>query len=501
MKAIIFSMFFLAVIPFRLPAMLDTTYYPIIIRGVVFDTTNSTPAASQQVFFICNTPNTYPAVDTTRTNFNGHFTFDTIYTMSNFNINIDVYTYDCNGNKISQFLFQYQPYINLYYAICGTEMNQCEADFGWEANPMDPLTVQFYDLSTGNINFRYWEFGDGSTSFDQLPLHAYDSPGVYTVIYQVMDTSTLPPCISIDTQYVQVNDCQYYNLGGQVFNGSFPYCKGRVDLYLKTDDSYILADTCRLNHNGVYYFFHMPEGQYLVKVVPDDNGSPSFFLWPTYYGNALHWTGASHVNLVQDFFNAHVHMIPIFSYFIGPGMISGILSSQVQGNLEPCYDGQIILSSGNGLYIDYTFSGDEGSFQFYNLPYGTYNLRVEIPGTPPDMATVTLSAASPVASDLQLVVNGPAIGMDEYDPAEACLIYPNPAGDFTRIYYPADKSADLIISIYDLPGKQVYTQTFSVNPVDPWYQLSLAGLENGTYLVTVRGRNIPAISRKLQVCR
>ena len=44
-----------------------------------------------------------------------------------------------------------------------------------------PLTVQFTDTST-NIPTSYnWNFGDGSTSTSQNPIHKYASPGTYTV--------------------------------------------------------------------------------------------------------------------------------------------------------------------------------------------------------------------------------------------------------------------------------------------------------------------------------
>ena len=45
-----------------------------------------------------------------------------------------------------------------------------------------PLTVQFTDLSVGDgIDWWYWQFGDGSTSSEQHPVHIYEEPGIYSV--------------------------------------------------------------------------------------------------------------------------------------------------------------------------------------------------------------------------------------------------------------------------------------------------------------------------------
>ncbi|MHA1940005.1 MAG: PKD domain-containing protein, partial [Candidatus Thorarchaeota archaeon] len=56
------------------------------------------------------------------------------------------------------------------------------ADF--TANPpcgFTPLTVNFTDLSTGEIDSWSWDFGDGEISMDRNPSHTYDSGGTYTV--------------------------------------------------------------------------------------------------------------------------------------------------------------------------------------------------------------------------------------------------------------------------------------------------------------------------------
>lgn len=57
------------------------------------------------------------------------------------------------------------------------------------------LTVDFYDLSSGDPTGWSWDFGDGSTgSTNQNPQHVYTIPGIYTV------TLTITKASSIDTE-------------------------------------------------------------------------------------------------------------------------------------------------------------------------------------------------------------------------------------------------------------------------------------------------------------
>jgi len=52
------------------------------------------------------------------------------------------------------------------------------------ANPTlgpGPLTVVFSDLTTGAVTSWAWDFGDGTTSSEQNPVHVYVTPGVYGV--------------------------------------------------------------------------------------------------------------------------------------------------------------------------------------------------------------------------------------------------------------------------------------------------------------------------------
>lgn len=56
------------------------------------------------------------------------------------------------------------------------------ADFESDFTTRDEgLNIQFTDLSNNNPTNWYWDFGDGSYSILQNPIHSYASAGLYTV--------------------------------------------------------------------------------------------------------------------------------------------------------------------------------------------------------------------------------------------------------------------------------------------------------------------------------
>lgn len=56
------------------------------------------------------------------------------------------------------------------------------ADFvGSPLKGAPPLSVQFTNLSLGSWTYIYWDFGDGTSSTEEDPLHVYTTIGTYTV--------------------------------------------------------------------------------------------------------------------------------------------------------------------------------------------------------------------------------------------------------------------------------------------------------------------------------
>ncbi len=66
----------------------------------------------------------------------------------------------------------------------------CVAFFDYEASPASPTTISFIDLSEENPTGWLWDFGDGTFSEEQNPVHVYASEAPYFVCLTMEDSIT-----------------------------------------------------------------------------------------------------------------------------------------------------------------------------------------------------------------------------------------------------------------------------------------------------------------------
>jgi parallel beta-helix repeat protein len=72
--------------------------------------------------------------------------------------------------------------VGCYETVSGGGPVAPVADFsGTPLSGTAPLSVQFSDLSSGGVTGWSWDFGDGSTSTQQNPLHVFQNAGSFTV--------------------------------------------------------------------------------------------------------------------------------------------------------------------------------------------------------------------------------------------------------------------------------------------------------------------------------
>ena len=83
-----------------------------------------------------------------------------------------------------------------------------------------PFYYHFKDLSSGNINSWYWDFGDGFSSTEQNPSHQFDEQGTFEICLTVKDLNNLTGCSDQICQEIITLD--YFSLGGLVYAGEYP---------------------------------------------------------------------------------------------------------------------------------------------------------------------------------------------------------------------------------------------------------------------------------------
>jgi PKD repeat protein len=112
-----------------------------------------------------------------------------------------------------------------------------------------PHPVQFYDMSTGEIDSWFWEFGDGSFSEAQYPTHTYQNEGTYQACLTVegpggtdevcmqviVESAAAAPHLVVRNLYIsgtQVMPRDKVVITADVFNEGGVWGDGDVDLII-----------------------------------------------------------------------------------------------------------------------------------------------------------------------------------------------------------------------------------------------------------------------------
>ncbi len=109
----------------------------------------------------------------------------------------------------------------------GDYADSCSAFFYYlpaDTSGLDLTHLQFVDMSGGNPNSWNWDFGDGSSSTEQNPVHQYTDEGVYNVCLTIANTNE--GCESTICQEVYA------------FSGDSVGCAGLFSSMLDPNDPY-----------------------------------------------------------------------------------------------------------------------------------------------------------------------------------------------------------------------------------------------------------------------
>jgi len=237
-----------------------------------------------------------------------------------------------------------------------------------------PLNVQFNDLSTGVIESRTWELGDGSMVGNHYnPLHTYNDIGVYTAKLKVIGpggTCTSSGTVYVyDVSYVDQNDrscngnspCHYAISGAAQEASAVAMIKVtagnyREDLGL-TEQKVVLLEggydssfLSRIGATGLRRLY-MPSG----TIIPDRINLMDFTYYPV---EAVH---------KQAYFN---YLTPPVGFTAAVGWMQAI---DIDGKGNPCKVEvdwmrlHAVVNGADNLILEDTFNSRTGDMAYYGL--------------------------------------------------------------------------------------------------------------------------------------
>ncbi|MCK5838764.1 MAG: PKD domain-containing protein, partial [Bacteroidales bacterium] len=310
-----------------------------------------------------------------------------------------------------------------------------------DTNNSQPNIFNFYDLSIGDPMAWFWDFGDGSFSTEQNPVHQFFESGNYQVCLTIERGDTTGFGCFDDTCMI-VSTANYFNMGGFAFAGDFPLNNPSstgdtaIALLYRINGGYITpVNSLSFYEFGYYWFTGMIESNYLVKInlTPGSQHYSDYF--PTYYHNKLRWDLATVIPMTEDNFDISTILVPTIELENGPGEITGNLTIGGGGFLsarDNISGVEILLFSSDNLPLTFTFTDEMGYFSFTDLPLGTYKLMAESTGMFAIAVTIELTTSNPSASiDLEIFENNVFIIEEPSFEKEIIInkIYPNPVSD------------------------------------------------------------------------
>lgn len=386
-------------------------------------------------------------------------------------------------------------------------MPPCHSDFSIVNDPINPLTFNFLNNSAGIFNEVFWNFGDGNHSSDFSPTHTYLNPGTYNVclkIFHINPISFDTLCSDIKCKQLIIPPPDLHHLAGQVFSNFFPVVICDIFLYkIQNNGNIIPVDSTIIDTNGVYFFYQIPDGNYLVKARPLPN-SPVFNQGlPTYFGNALHWINADIIHLHANFFNANIDLLPYQYFGGGPGSIEGKIEFGGKNPSKgiPAQGIEILLLDMQNFPLEVDYSDNNGIFKFNDLPFGTYRVYAEIAGKNTIPVQVNIDPGNLIVSGINLVITNNAVIASMEDNITETIksiseIYPNPSADIANIEINIQKTTNIELKIINPLGQVIMLEEHALQTGENRLSVDISELGNGIYYMQIIDFNNNKFTRK-----
>jgi PKD repeat protein len=375
---------------------------------------------------------------------------------------------------------------------------ECEANFIATLDTLNntPFVYHFTNTSEGGYTNWVWDFGDGSFSEELNPVHTYEEGGSYQVCLDIFSEDSL----SCNDFYCEmITTPEYYNFGGHAFLGDYPLNIEEDDsantaiasLYRRIENKWELMDTREFWKFGYYWFVDKPEGEYLVRtdLLPESDAYAQYS--PAYTPDVRFWENATSFILADDeSFAVDVHLSQMADRQSGVGTISGrvIPGSTCFSEIDVSNELVYLLNASNQI-TDYTYTNEEGFFDFSALAYGVYQLKAEFTGKLSNKIDIILDANNTDQSGVVLEVNCDAyVGIEELNPGAGLFVknvYPQPASQKLNIELSFIEDVYLNYTLFNVNGSAVLSVSKIKLEGNSHLTIDVESLNPGLYLLKI----------------
>ncbi len=471
----------------------------VYISGQIINSNSGSPTVGHLVYIQSDTTKgggLCGYFNSVKTNNEGYY-FDTIAT-NEYKGSLVVYTYDYYEEVVDttvhfRFLDRTSDVIMADFLLYSPyQIKKFQAKFNYsKMQCIDGFKYGFADETISeNISSWQWDFGDGTTSTIQNPVHLYRTNGFFKITFTVTEIVDGIVKTSTTTKQLYLYDRDYYHLGGHVFSEYFPIDMGYAYLYMIDSlDNYIVVDTVAFDTLGYYYFYHIPKGKYLVKVEPMIESQYYGSLLPTYFGDNLFWEDAEVITLNNTCWECNIHMKYSNGFSNGEGSIFGNVVFDIlpYSFLDFAVGGiDIYLFDDNNTLLTCSYSDDYGGFGFGSIELNTYWLYPEITGVHAERIRVELTPEIPVINDVEIRVldNGinPVLPNDDMQIDDVVgLPYPNPVSETLSVPLNLSSVSSTTYEVFNIYGEKMLSGKSRV--IDGAFNVSTSNIKNGLYII------------------
>lgn len=326
--------------------------------------------------------------------------------------------------------------------------------------------------------------------------------------YQVQVTNPLVPGLTLST--IPVSVLAVVDVSGRMLvDATTPATEGLMNLFKVTSTgAYDTTQIISINEDGTYLFEKVILDKYIVICKPDEVLYPESI--PTYFPNTIFWEEATALEPTEDITGLDITAQSIRPDVpTGTGFIGGFLEEDdgtgTRTERTKRVGGAGVTArrtegTGRGkdvvyVLVGYTFTNEDGEFEFPDLPQGQYRLNIQYPGFPMDSTSfIDFTIGTGLNAEVQVaaLVSNNAItvrrrivtGLYEQEQYQAS-VFPNPTVETIQISFVKDASNRELV-LLDVNGQQLIKQAAP----DDKATVDVTSIRDGVYLLQVKEQGV-----------